>query len=176
MPLSVGGGITTVEQVVELLKCGADKIVLNTAAIENPDLISDVATKVGRQSVVVSIDVKNNKVCSRCGTHETSLDPALWAAEADRRGAGELLLNSCPRDGTLDGFDLNLVRRISAAVKIPVIACGGAGTYEHLKQGLEAGAHAVAASAMWCFTDQTPAGAAEYLSRHQVPVRLKVAS
>ena len=176
MPLSVGGGITTVEQVVELLKCGADKIVLNTAAIENPDLIGEIATKVGRQSVVVSIDVKNNHVCSRSGTEETSLSPALWAAEVERRGAGEIILNSCPRDGTLEGFDLNLVRQLSAAVNIPVVACGGAGTYEHLKEGLEAGAHAVAASAMWYFTEATPAGAAEFLADRGIAVRRKIAA
>ncbi len=126
--------------------------------------------------MVVSIDVKGPHVHTHCGHTRTSLDPVAWAQEAERRGAGEILLNRVERDGTLQGYDLDLVARVSGAASIPVIACGGAGTYEHLREGLAAGAHAVAAAAIWSFTEATPAGAAEYLASHGIPVRLKRAA
>jgi cyclase len=176
MPLTVGGGARTLDHFRALLANGADKVAINTAAVETPELISQAAEKFGRQAVVVSIDVKDGYVTTRCGTCRTDLRPMEWARECERLGAGEILLTSVERDGTLGGYDLALVRSVSEAVSVPVVACGGAGTYEHLKEGLDAGAHAVAAGAMWTFTDQTPAGAAEYLAGRGVRVRRKLAA
>ena len=175
-PLTAGGGVRTLEHFRLLLKNGADKVAINTAAVETPELISQAAEKFGRQAVVVSIDVKDGYVCTHCGTRRTDLRPVEWARECERRGAGEILLNSVERDGTLQGYDLDLVRLVSGAVSVPVVACGGAGSYQHLKEGLDAGAHAVAAGAMWTFCDATPAGAAEYLHNAGVRVRRKIAA
>ncbi len=176
MPLTVGGGVRTVEDFRSLLHAGADKIAINTAAVETPDLISRAAEKFGRQAVVVSIDVRGGNVHIDCGKTYTSLDPVVWAQDVELRGAGEILLNAVDRDGTLTGYDLDLIAKVARAVSIPVVACGGAGSYEHLREGLAAGAHAVAAAAMWSFTDSTPAGAAEYLASHGIPVRRKRAA
>lgn len=176
MPLTVGGGVTTIEHFRQLLAAGADKVAINTAAHETPSLITKAAKRFGAQAVVVSIDVKSGYVVTRCAKGETGRDPVAWAREAMDRGAGEILLNCVERDGTLSGYDLELVQAVAETVSIPVVACGGAGTYEHLREALEAGAHAVAASAMWCFTEATPAGAAEYLAGHGVPVRRRLAA
>ena len=176
MPVTVGGGIRTLEQIVALIANGADKIALNTAAFETPDLIDRAAHKVGSQSVVVSMDVKDGTVWTHSGTVDTGLEPVASARSLAAAGAGEIFLASVSRDGTLSGYDLELVHAVADSVSIPVIASGGAGTYEHLRLALEAGAHAVAASAMWAFTDATPHGAAEYLDRHGVPVRLRRAA
>ena len=175
MPVTVGGGIRSLEQIVALIANGADKISLNTAAIEAPEIITQAARKLGSQSVVVSIDVKDNMVWSGSGTVNTGLDPVAYAQSVERQGAGEIVITSVTRDGTLTGYDLDLVSRIAGAVSVPVVAAGGAGTYEHLKFALDAGAHAVAAGAMWVFTDQTPQGAAEHLASAGICVRLKAA-
>ncbi len=171
-PVTVGGGVRTVDHVRQLLHAGADKVAINTAALETPDLITEAAEKFGRQAVVVSIDVRCGRVHSRCGNVDTGRDPVDWARICDQRGAGEILLNSVDRDGTMSGYDLGLIRAVSDAVGIPVIACGGAGTYEHLAQGLEAGAHAVAAAAMWHWTEQIPKEAAKYLARQGFRTRI----
>lgn len=176
MPICVGGGVRTLEHIRQLLANGADKVAINTAAIETPDLISAAANKFGAQAVVVSIDVKNGMVHTHCGKGATNRNALDWARHVESLGAGEVLLNSVERDGTLAGYDLELIAAVAHAVRIPVVACGGAGTYEHLKQALDAGAHAVAASALWSFTDSTPAGAAEYLHNHGIPVRRKIAA
>ena len=174
-PVTVGGGVRTLEHFKALLANGADKVAINTAAVETPKLITYAAEKFGRQAVVVSIDVKDGHVKTHCGTRGTALRPVEWARECERRGAGEILLTSVSRDGTLAGYDLDLIQAVSSVVSVPVVACGGAGTYEHLKEGLDAGAHAVAAGAMWTFTDATPAGAAEFLASRGVAVRRKAA-
>jgi cyclase len=171
-PVTVGGGVRTVDHFRQLLHAGADKVAINTAAIETPDLITEAAEKFGRQAVVVSVDVKGGTVHSRCGTVNTGKDPVDWARICDQRGAGEILLNSVERDGTLAGYDLALITAVAHAVGVPVIACGGAGSYEHLAQGLEAGAHAVAAAAMWHWTEQTPKEAAKYLARQGFRTRI----
>jgi cyclase len=176
MPVTVGGGIRSLDQIVDLIKYGADKISLNTWAIAQPDLVTAASRKLGSQSVVVSIDVKDGTVWSGSGTVNTGLDPVAYAQSVGRMGAGEIVITSVTRDGTLTGYDLDLVARIAGAVSVPVVAAGGAGTYEHLKQALDAGAHAVAAGAMWSFTDATPSGAAEYLDRLGVPVRVRRAA
>lgn len=175
-PLTVGGGVTHLDHVRDLLANGADKVALNTAAVETPDLISDAARKFGRQAVVVSIDVSHGSVATHCGKVDAGIDPVAWAMDVERLGAGEILLNVVERDGTLAGYDLDLIRAVSAAVSIPVIASGGAGTYDDFLAGLAAGAHAVAAGAIWHFTDATPGEAAEHLAAHGVPVRRKLAA
>jgi cyclase len=180
-PVTVGGGVRTVDHYRALLHAGADKVAINTAAIETPDLITEAAEKFGRQAVVVSIDVMRNnfganplnaQVMTHCGRTPTGKDPVDWARICDQRGAGEILLNSVERDGTLAGYDLALITAVAHAVGVPVIACGGAGSYEHLAQGLEAGAHAVAAAAMWHWTEQTPKEAAKYLARQGFRTRI----
>ena len=172
MPVTVGGGVRTIDQFASLIANGADKVSINTAAVVKPDLITEAARKFGAQAVVVSIDVKDGTVHIENGQTNTGRDPVEFARECEARGAGEILLNSVTRDGTLTGYDLELVARVSGSVGVPVVACGGAGSYKHLKQALDAGAHAVAASAIWQFTDATPAGAAAYLSNVGIPTRI----
>jgi cyclase len=175
-PVAVGGGVRTVEHFRQLLAAGADKVVINTAAVDTPELISEAAHKFGRQAVVVSIDVRNGEVVAGCGKNPTGFDPPFYARCVERLGAGEILLNSVDRDGTLSGYDLDMVESVSGAVDIPVIACGGAGSYEDFRLAIRAGAHAVAAGALWHFTDSTPAAAAEYLHGQGIPVRRKIAA
>jgi len=178
MPLTVGGGVRNVEDVRRLLQVGADKIALNTAAIERPGLIAEIANGFGSQCVVVSLDVKrlpdgSYELVTHAGKRPTGLDPFAFAREAEALGAGELLLTSIDRDGTMDGYDLDLIQRMTKGVSIPVIASGGAGHYEHLAQAVRsAGASAVAMASMFHFTEQTPREAKEYLHQQGIPVRL----
>jgi cyclase len=171
MPVTVGGGVKNVSDIKRLLASGADKVSINTAALERPGLINEAAEKFGRQAVVISIDVAVGAVVARCGTHITGHSPADWARDCEQRGAGEILLTSIDRDGTFEGYDLDLIREVSGAVNIPVIACGGCGSYEHAEQAIRAGAHAVAVGAMFQFTENTPRGAARYLNEHGIPAR-----
>jgi cyclase len=177
MPLTVGGGVRTIEDVRRLLQVGADKVAVNTAALESPGLIGEVARRFGSQCVVVSIDVRRtpagNEVFAQAGTRPTGRDPVAWAKEAVERGAGEILLTSVERDGTMAGYDVPLTRAVSEAVDVPVIASGGAGSYEHMAEVLEqGGASAVAAASLFHFTEQTPLGAKRYLEARGFPVRL----
>jgi len=178
VPLTVGGGITNLAQVQRLLRSGADKISVNTASYENPGLIEEIARRHGRQCVVASIDARGNRgegwFCfSRAGTTPTGYEVAAWAREMESRGAGEILLTSIERDGTMQGYDLELVERVASSVAIPVIASGGAGCYQHMVDAVkEAGASAVAAASMFHFTEQTPAEAKVALSAARIPVRL----
>lgn len=174
-PLLVGGGIKDLDTIQELLAHGADKISLNTAAVEDPALVEAAARKLGGQSVCISIDVKADTVHIHGGKTDTGLCPVMHAKAMQALGAGEILLNRVERDGTMEGYDLDLVAKVAAAVDIPVIACGGAGNYADLLGALIAGAHAVAAGAMWSFTDQTPLQAACYLHAKGIPVRLHAA-
>ncbi len=176
MPVTIGGGIRTLEHFRLALKNGADKIAINTSALRCPDLIRDASIKFGAQAVVVSIDVCHGRVVGECGKGKPGPDPVLWAKKIQALGAGEILLNCVERDGMMDGYDLGLIQRVASSVNIPVVACGGAGSYDDLAAAFKSGAHAVAASAMFCFTDQTPASAAEYLSKLGVPVRRRVAA
>jgi cyclase len=177
-PITVGGGVRQVEDTRRLLHAGADKIAVNTAAVEVPDLVRKMSDKVGAQGIVVGIDAKRSpdgaswKVYTHGGRTATGLDAVEWAQQMNKAGAGEILLTSIDREGTLLGYDLDLIRAVSNAVDTLVVAHGGCGTYEHMHQALEAGAHAVAAGAMFQFTDQTPKGAAQYLAQHGVEVRL----
>lgn len=172
MPMTVGGGVRDVNDVRRLLARGADKVAINSMAIERPEFISDCAHRFGSQAVVASIDVRGGRVVSRCGRLPAGQLPAEWANQLEDRGAGEILLTSVVRDGTMSGYDLDLISEVSSAVSIPVIACGGCGSYEHMQQALNAGAHAVAAGAMFQFREATPKGASRYLHEQGFQVRL----
>lgn len=178
MPLTVGGGIQTVEDVRKLLMVGADKISLNTAAVQRPELIREVARRFGSQCVVVSIDFRKHddgryEVFTVAGKQATGLDPVEWAKTVEQHEAGEILLTSVERDGTMTGYDIELTRRVSEAVSIPVIASGGCGEYEHMAQALrDGGASAVAAAAIYHFTERTPLEAKKYLREHGFSVRI----
>lgn len=178
MPMTVGGGVRTLEDVRRLLQVGADKVAVNTAAVQTPGLIRQAAQRFGTQCVVVSIDAKQlgngqYEVYTHSGTRPTELDPVTLAQEVEKLGAGEILLTSIDRDGTMTGYDLELTRQVSEAVSIPVIASGGAGNYEHMLQVLFQGkASAVAAASIFHFTQQTPLEAKRYLAEHGIPVRL----
>ncbi len=178
MPLTVGGGVRSVEHVRRLLAVGADKVAMNTAVVEEPDLVRQVAECFGAQCVVASIDVRRHsdgtcEVFTRCGSTPTGLDPVVFAQRVERLGAGEILLTSVDRDGTMTGYDIALTRAVSQAVAIPVIASGGAGTYDHMRAALtEGGAAAVAAASVFHFTEQTPSEAKRFLADKGVRVRL----
>jgi imidazole glycerol-phosphate synthase subunit HisF len=156
MPLGYGGGITKLEEIKELITAGVEKIILNTSAFENPKLVSSGAAYVGSQSIVVSIDVKQTiwgkfKVFIRNGTKNTGLDPVDYAIQVQRAGAGEILLNSVDRDGTFGGYDTELIKSISSAVNIPVVAIGGAASIDDFVKAVESGASAVSAGSMFVF-------------------------
>lgn len=177
VPLTVGGGVTTVGQTTALLRAGADKISVNTAAYARPAVIDDISTRFGSQCVVASIDVGRGadgayRCRSHAGTRDTNRHPVEWARELAGRGAGEILLTSIERDGTLQGYDLDLIASVTGAVDIPVIASGGAGSYlDMVAAVLQGGASAVAAASMFHFTEQTPAGARQALMDAGIPVR-----
>jgi imidazole glycerol-phosphate synthase subunit HisF len=177
VPLTVGGGITRIDQVQRLLRAGADKVCLNTSLYEHPTLVSEIAKRHGVQCVVASIDVRlqpdHSWHCfSHAGEQATGREVIKLVKELEDRGAGEILITSIDRDGTMQGYDLPLISAVSQAVKIPVIASGGAGTYEHMVQAItQAGASAVAAASMFHFTEQTPAGAKASLAAAGISVR-----
>jgi cyclase len=176
MPLTVGGGISTEAHVRRLLQVGADRVLVNTAAVEHPELIRATADTFGTQCIAVSIDARRVgrgfEAFTHAGTRATGVDPVELAQRSEASGAGEILITSIERDGTMTGYDLELVDRIATAVSIPVIASGGAGTYEHMVEALQAGASAVAAAAMFHYTECTPLEAKRFLAANGVPVRL----
>jgi imidazole glycerol-phosphate synthase subunit HisF len=178
MPLTVGGGVRTVEHVRRLLKVGADKVALNSAAVEHPALIKEIADRFGSQCVVISIDARRRadggyECYTHSGRRPAGRAPAALAKDVEAMGAGEVLLTSIDRDGTMQGYDVELTRLVSDAVSIPVIASGGAGTYAHMAEVLrESRASAVAAASMYHFTEQTPLEAKQYLRAAGFPVRL----
>ena len=177
VPLTVGGGVWNSEQVVSLLHAGADKIAINSAAYSNPDLIDSASRRFGAQCVVASIDARRYadgkyRCFSHAGTIETGKEPVGWARELVDRGAGEILLTSIDRDGTMSGYDLVLITQVAASVAVPVIASGGAGNYQHLVDAIKiAGASAVACGSIFHFTEQTPAGAKAAMREAGIPVR-----
>jgi len=176
VPLTVGGGIRTHAQIVSLLHAGSDKVALNTSLFEDPRLVDDAARQFGSQCVVASVDVRRldggGFTClSYSGSRDTGRDPVAWVGELADRGAGEILLTSVDRDGTMTGYDVELIERVVAAVPIPVIASGGAGTYQHLIDAVRAGASAVAAASIFHFTEQTPAEAKAAMQLAGIPVR-----
>jgi len=178
MPLTVGGKIETIEDVRKLLLIGADKISINTATIERPELISEIANSYGSQCVVVSIDAKKSpegKYLVYCngGQKKTNLSPDLWAKQAEKLGAGEILITSIDRDGTRQGYDIQLIKNITNAVKIPVIAAGGAGSPDHFVEAVnKAAANALAAASIFHFTQFTPNSIKQKMRQANIPVRL----
>ena len=177
IPFTVGGGVSKIEDFSTLLKCGADKVSINSSAIENPQLISDASKKFGAQCVVVAIDVKKNslgnyEVFTRGGSKATGLDAVNWAIEAQKLGAGEILLTSMDRDGTKSGYDLDLLQKISSVTNIPLIASGGVGTLDHLAQGLKSGASAVLAASIFHFKTHSIQEAKEYLKSQNLAIRI----
>ena len=180
IPLTVGGGVRSVEDMRRLLAAGADKVAVNTAALINPDLIDQGADQFGSQCVVVAVDARQVEgeqrweVFTHGGRTPTGRDAVEWAREAERRGAGEILLTSMNRDGTGDGYDLGLLEAVGGAVNIPVIASGGAGTLEHFREALLPGrADAVLAASLFHFGTLRIADVKRYLAAHGVPVRLE---
>ncbi len=192
IPLTVGGGVRTVEDVRRLLNAGADKVSFNSAAITNPDIINAASAKYGAQCIVVAIDAKRRTaqdqarlgangqavgagwdVYSHGGRKNTGLDAVQWAAEMARRGAGEILLTSMDRDGTKAGFDLELTRTVSDTIAVPVIASGGVGNLEHLADGVQqGGADAVLAASIFHYGEYTVQQAKQHMAARGIPVRL----
>jgi len=177
IPLTVGGGVRKVEDVRRLLNAGADKVGINTAAVANPQLVADATDYFGSQCIVVAIDAKRNgdhwEVFTHGGRKPTGLDAVEWARKMENFGAGELLLTSMDRDGTRSGFDLDLTRRISDAVDIPIIASGGVGTLQHLVEGVQQGhADAVLAASIFHFGEYTVGEAKRYMKQQGIEVRL----
>ena len=178
IPLTVGGGVRRVEDVRRLLNAGADKVSMNTAAVNDPDLVFNAASKVGSQCIVVAIDAKQTapgkwNVFTHGGRNDTGLDAVDWAKRVEMLGAGEILLTSMDRDGTRNGFDLALTRTVSDAIGIPVIASGGVGTLQHLADGVSEGrADAVLAASIFHFGEFTVRQAKEYMAARGIEVRL----
>ena len=179
MPLTVGGGLRTLEDIRLMLNAGADKVSLNTSAITNPNLVSEASAKFGNQCIVVAIDAKREgegrwNVYTHGGRNRTELDAVEWAKEVERRGAGEILLTSMDCDGTKDGYDIALTRAVSDAVKIPVIASGGAGNLKHLVDAVKlGGASAVLAASIFHFGTYTIEQAKREMRAAGLPVRLQ---
>jgi len=179
IPLTVGGGLRSVEDMRAMLQAGADKVAINSAAVKDPELIARGAEAFGNQCIVVAIDANrrdgegsNWEVVVHGGRKPTGRDAVAWAVEAEERGAGEILLTSMDRDGTKDGYDLDLLRAVTGRVQTPVIASGGAGTLEHLREGLvDGGASAVLAASIFHFREYTVGEAKDYLREAGLPVR-----
>lgn len=180
IPLTVGGGLRSLEDMRAMLNAGADKTAINSAAVKNPDLIREGAEAFGSQCIVVAIDAKRIsddplewEVYVHGGRKPTGLDAVEWAQRAEELGAGELLLTSMDRDGTKDGYDNELLEAITSRVDIPVIASGGAGTLDHLREGVtEGGADALLAASIFHFREYSVAEAKDHLAEADIPVRL----
>ena len=178
IPLTVGGGVRKVEDVRRLLNAGADKVSMNTAAVNDPDLVFNASSKVGSQCIVVAIDAKQTalgqwQVFTHGGRNNTGMCAIEWAKKVEQLGAGEILLTSMDRDGTKNGFDLALTRSVSDAIKIPVIASGGVGNLQHLADGVTEGrADAVLAASIFHFGEYTVRQAKEYMAKCGIEVRL----
>ena len=178
MPFTIGGGIRTTNDIREMLRSGADKVSINTAAVKNPQIINDGAENFGVQCIVVAIDAKKIadeqwKVFIHGGRTETDLDVIEWAQECEERGAGEIMLTSMDRDGTKDGYDIALLKKVTSAVRIPVIASGGAGTLEHLYDAFnDANVDAVLAASIFHFRQFTIKQAKDFLRSKNILVRV----
>jgi cyclase len=182
IPLTVGGGVRNLENIRDLLKAGADKVSINTAAVDRPEFVSEASKRFGSQCIVVAIDAKRItgpegslawEVYIHGGRTPTGIDVVQWAARMEEYGAGEFMLTSMDKDGTKDGYDIELTRTISDTVNIPVIASGGVGTLHHMYEGfVDGGASAVLAASIFHFKEYTVWEAKEYLAAHGVPMRL----
>jgi cyclase len=177
IPMTIGGGVRSVEHIRKLLESGADKVSINSVAYERPELITEASNRFGAQCVVASIDVRIQKDRFECfshsGSHPTGWEPKAWALEMELRGAGEILLTSVEKDGTMEGYDVELVKQVAQAVSIPVIASGGSGGCSDMHAALKEGeASAVAAASIFHFTQQTPMDCKKFLAEQGVAVRM----
>ena len=176
IPLTVGGGIRKIDDISRLLNVGCDKVSINSAAISNPNLIDEAAKKFGSQCVVVALDVKKTgnsyNIFIHGGRTDTGIDAYKWAKEVESRGAGEILLTSMDADGTKNGFDLEVTGKISKMLKIPVIASGGAGNMEHIKEAFECGADAALAASIFHFGEIEICDLKKYLAKNGIKVRV----
>lgn len=176
MPFTVGGGIRTLDEIGALLASGADKVCINTSAIENPTFVTQAASRFGDQCIVVGIDYQRQsggemRVISRCGQDRTSLDPLEWALRMQDAHAGEIMLCSIDRDGTMDGYDVDLIAKAAGKLEVPLIASSGAGSLRHCYDALEAGASAITISSMFLFSDHSPIKVRTYLATNGIHVR-----
>jgi cyclase len=171
IPFTVGGGIRSVADARAVLRAGADKVAVNTAAVRDPSLVTRLADEFGRQCVMAAVDAKNREVMVRGGREPTGLEAVDWAVRLESLGAGEILLTSMDADGTQNGYDLSLTGAVARAVRIPVIASGGAGKLEHLAAALAAGAHGVLAATLFHYRGTTLREARAYLAGRGFPVR-----
>jgi cyclase len=176
MPFTVGGGVNTLDHVNDLLKAGADKVSVNTAAIEDPGFIKEAAARFGDQCITVAIDYKvvsagKYKVFSHCGQRQTDLDPIEWALRMEDEHCGEIILCSIDRDGTMSGYDLEMIHALSERLQVPIIASSGAGSLSDCMAAFETGASAITVSSMFIFTDHSPIKLRSYLSSNHINVR-----
>ncbi len=177
VPLTVGGGVRSVDDINKLLKCGADKVSINTAAVENPDVVVDSSRKFGSQCIVVAIDAKKNRdkweIFTHGGRNNSKVDAIEFSKKMEESGAGELLVTSMDRDGTQVGYDIELMSKISSKINIPVIASGGVGNLDHLVDGIKLGnASAVLAASIFHYGKYSVKEAKEYLDSKGIPVRI----
>ena len=176
VPLTVGGGVKSINDIQNLLRAGADKVAINSACYDNLTLIDEAARKFGSQCIVVSIDARRHadgayECHSHSGTKPRGVDPVAWVKTMEQKGAGEILITSIERDGLMAGYDLDLIKSVTNAVNIPVIASGGASSYEDFYKAIhEGGAQAVSAASIFHFTEQTPLEAKKYLAQRGIPV------
>ena len=177
VPLTVGGGVRSVDDINKLLNCGADKVSINTAAVQNPSVVIDSSKKFGSQCIVVAIDAKKNdeswEIFTHGGRNSTGIDAIDFAILMEKNGAGELLVTSMDRDGTQKGYDIDLMSKISSSVNIPIIASGGVGNLDHLAEGIKTGkASAVLAASIFHYGKYSIKEAKEYLDSKGIPVRI----
>ena len=176
VPLTVGGGVRSVEDINKLLNCGADKISINTAAVQNSKVVEDSSRKFGSQCIVVAIDAKRNsggwEIFTHGGRNPTGINAIEFASKMEKSGAGELLVTSMDKDGTQSGYDIELMQKISSMVNIPVIASGGVGTLDHLVDGIKSGASAVLAASIFHYGTYSVNEAKQYLDSKGIPVRI----
>ncbi len=176
VPLTVGGGVRSVEDINKLLNCGADKVSINTAAVQNSKVVEESSKKFGSQCIVVAIDAKKNgenwEIFTHGGRNSTGINAIEFALKMEKYGAGELLVTSMDKDGTQSGYDIELMKKISSFVNIPVIASGGVGTLDHLAEGINAGASAVLAASIFHYGTYSVKEAKQYLASKDIPVRI----
>ena len=176
VPLTVGGGVRSVEDINKLLNCGADKVSINTAAVQNSKVVEDSSRKFGSQCIVVAIDAKRNsggwEIFTHGGRNPTGINAIEFASKMEKSGAGELLVTSMDKDGTQSGYDIELMQKISSMVNIPVIASGGVGTLDHLVDGIKSGASAVLAASIFHYGTYSVNEAKQYLDSKGIPVRI----
>jgi len=176
VPLTVGGGVRSIDDINKLLNCGADKVSINTAAVQNPEVVLDSSKKFGSQCIVVAIDAKKNgekwEIFTHGGRNNTGINALEFAKKMEINGAGELLVTSMDKDGTQSGYDIELMKNISSSVNIPVIASGGVGTLDHLVDGIKSGANAVLAASIFHYGTFSIEEAKQYLASKDIPVRI----